>query len=120
MESREFVVETIAVRTFCITLMTFFAAAPTSSEQPSERWLLMSRHGDCAEIETLKRKIPQMPNVQDPSAFTTAMRNRGYSVSTVANPALNGQAVQIDVAELSLNLIFVKEALCDDIVSHEY
>lgn len=120
MELREFMLATISVRIFCVGLMTFLAAAPTSSDEPADRWLLMSRHGDCAEIETLKRKIPQMPTVEDPSAFTTAMRNSGYSVSSVENPELNGQAVQIDVAELSLNLIFVKEALCNDVVNHEY
>ena len=30
------------------------------------QWLLMSRHGDCVEIGMLKRKIPDLGEINDP------------------------------------------------------
>ncbi len=72
----------------------------------------MSRHGDCAEIEILKRKIPDMPDIKDPFSFIDHVRNKGYSVSSQSLAIPSGKAYQVDVVELSLNLIFVQKIIC--------
>ena len=72
----------------------------------------MSRHGDCAEIAILKRKIPDFPEIKDPVSFSRLMETRGHVVIEKPLELPSGDAIQIDVAELSLNLIFVTEPLC--------
>jgi len=98
--------------------MTFVAVA-TSAIESSGKWFLMSRHGDCAEIATIKRKIPELPNIEDPVAFSEYMRANGHAVSEQPLIAPDGGAHQIDVPVLSLNLIFVQEALCEHYSTHD-
>jgi len=43
----------------------------------ASEWFLMSRHGECAEIGSLKRKVPDLGEVRDPFAFIKLMRIRG-------------------------------------------
>ena len=43
----------------------------------SSDWLLMSRHGECVEVGSLKRKVPDLGDVRDPSAFIQLMRDKG-------------------------------------------
>jgi len=79
----------------------------------------MSRHGECAEIETLKRKVSDLPEIEDPVSFSTLMRTRGYTVNEQALEVPGAKAIQIDITELSLNLTFVTAPLCKGNSEHE-
>jgi hypothetical protein len=50
---------------------------PAASE-----WFLMSRHGECVEVQSLKRKVPDLDEIRDPSTFAKLMRDKGYPVTT--------------------------------------
>ena len=74
--------------------------------------MLMARHGECAEIASLKRKIPDLGEVADPAAFVDRMRRSGYQVSSSDISVDGGRAVEVKVPEKGLSLIFVAPELC--------
>ena len=76
------------------------------------QWRLMSRHGDCAEIGLLKRKIPDLGEIHDPYSFIKLMRQKGYEVisNEVAGPA--GKGLEVRVPEKELFLMFVTPEVC--------
>jgi len=76
------------------------------------RWMLMARHGECAEIASLKRKIPDLGEVADPAAFVDRMRRSGYEASSSEIAAAGGRAVEVKVPAKELSLIFVTTGLC--------
>ena len=81
----------------------------------SEKWLLMSRHGECTDIAVLERKVDDIDGINDPATFMRVMRQRGYNVTERTMPEVGGDAVQVDVAEKGLSLLFVKASLCREI-----
>ena len=107
------------IRYVCTGLISIFAFVSTVTGESLEKWFLMSRHGECAEIATLKRKVSDLPEIEDPVSFSRLMRTRGYAVIERPLELLSADAIQIDVAELSLNLIFVTEPLCKGYSEHE-
>ena len=100
-------------------LVSIFAFASAVTGESLEKWYLMSRHGECAKIAMLKRKISDFPKIEDPVSFARLMRTRGHVVIDKPLELPSGGAIQIDVAELSLNLIFVTEPLCKNYSEHE-
>ena len=93
----------LAAAPLCLTLT---AAAADAS------WMLMARHGECTEIASLKRRVPEMGDAADPAAFAERMRRSGYQVSTSEVPDAKGKAVEVKVPEKGLSLIFVAPELC--------
>lgn len=74
----------------------------------------MSRHGECVEINTLKRKIPGINNVNDPKEFSIFMESKGYKVITNQQKELKGKAIFINVPEKELYLIFAIGSICKE------
>jgi len=85
----------------------------------SEKWMLMSRHGECAELESLKRKLPNMPNISEMSSLIDFFKSEGYSVESKLFPNTKNGAYQIDVPDLSLNLMLVRESFCETMVTRD-
>jgi len=81
----------------------------------SEEWFLMTRHGECTEIALLERKITDIEDIDNPATFVRVMRQRGYGVTERMMSEVGGDAVQVDVAEKGLSLLFVKASLCREI-----
>ena len=90
----------------CLALL---AATPL---QASEEWFLLARHGECAKVEILKRKIPDLGEISDPHAFAALMRKRGYKVTITQYPLPKGAAYEVVVSEKELSLVFVTKELC--------
>jgi len=90
----------------CLSLMT------PQTAQAAERWFLMSRHGDCAEVGVLKRKVPDLGDVSDPDTFATFMRQKGYEVTSTRVSVPKGKAQEIKVPQQGLFLIFVTSEMC--------
>ena len=61
----------------------------------ASEWFLMSRHGECADIASLKRKIPDLGEVRDPAAFIQLMRVKGDQVTVNEVSRLNGEMVEV-------------------------
>ena len=108
-----------SIRYLCAELICIFAFSSSVTGETLESWFLMSRHGECAELATLKRKISDLPEIEDPVSFSKLMRTRGYTVNEQPLEVPGAKAIQIDVAELSLNLTFVTAPLCKGDSEHE-
>lgn len=78
----------------------------------SSEWFLMSRHGECAEVQSLKRKVPDLGEIRDPTTFVKLMGDKGYRVTVNEITTLNGKAVEVKVPERELFLIFVTPEIC--------
>lgn len=103
----------LAARYLCVLLCMLFSRAGNAD---APHWYLFSRHGQCAAIENLKRKVPEVIGIDTPGGFAELMRAQGYEVIERVIPDSEGQAVQVDVPEKGLALIFVTASVCDDFV----
>jgi hypothetical protein len=80
--------------------------------QANEAWFLFARHGDCFPIQSLKRELPDLPEVRDPEAFTRFLKGKGYQYSVRPQPLPVGQAVEVHVPDQGLALMFVTAEHC--------
>ena len=80
--------------------------------EAAERWFLLSRHGECAKVESLKRKIPYLGEVNDPHAFAALMQKNGHKVTLRETPVSAGKAYEVTVPEKELFLIFATSEMC--------
>ena len=89
----------------------------TVSANNSGKWFLMSRHGECVEISSLQRKIPDIGNIQDPQSFIKFMAEKGHEVAANELTELHGKALQVNIPEKGLSLIFAKGSICKEFIS---
>ena len=80
--------------------------------QAAERWFLLSRHGECAKVESLKRKIPDLGEVNDPHAFAALMQKNRQKVTLREIPVSAGKAYEVTVPDKELFLIFATSEMC--------
>ena len=78
----------------------------------ASEWFLMSRHGECAEIQSLKCKVSDLGDVRDPTVFVKLMRDKGYQVTVNEVSGPNGRAVEVKVPEREMFLMFVTPDVC--------
>lgn len=95
-----------------VLFSTVLSSLPASAEQ----WRLMSRHGDCFEIATLKRKVADLGDIRDPEAFVSLLRQKGYQVQAKEIMLPNGRAMEVTVPMLELGLMFVEEPVCKEVM----
>ena len=84
----------------------------TPAFSSDDRWRLMSRHGECAEMAALERKVPGASHVRTPRQFVELMRQRGHEVSVDEFPELRGFALGVRVPDQGLDLMFAKPPYC--------
>ena len=97
-----------------ILLTTAFISLANANND--ERWFLMSRHGECMEIKSLQRKIPDIDDVKDPKTFSTFMERKGYKVITNQQNEVKGKVFFVNVPEIELYLIFAMESICKEFI----
>ena len=66
------------------------------------------------EIEGLKRKVPDLADINDPYSFVQLMRQKGLSVTSTEMEQAKGKAVEVKVPERELSLLFVTYELCQN------
>lgn len=93
-----------------IVLITGCISANAETAQPA--WQLMSRHGECIGIDSLKQTFPNLPDVSGPASLLEFLRSEGYFVQAREFSGSAGRAHEIKVSDLSLNLVIVRETLC--------
>lgn len=80
-------------------------------------WMLMSRHGECHEIDlVLRRKFDGLPPITSPDVFADAMRNLGVATRIAGEPVQPGGAVIVELPDKAMTLIFVRRTGCASIV----
>ncbi len=101
---------------FLLALLPLGLFAPNGAAQTTspkaERWLLMARHGECVEVGTLKRKVPDLGDIADPQAFAAFMRHKGFEVTATQRSLPNGKYWEVTVPAKELGLVFVTPGLC--------
>ncbi len=80
----------------------------------AEKWFLMARHGDCSEVSSLKRKVPELGEVSEPQAFAALMRGKGLAVTSTELPVPRGKAHEVKVPARELSLVFVTPEMCTE------
>ena len=95
-----------------LTGLGCFSLMMPTTVQATERWLLMSRHGECADLGVLKRKVPDLGEVRDPGAFVSFMRQKGYEVTVTRVSVPIGKAQEVKVPQKELFLTFVTSEMC--------
>jgi len=109
-------------RIFAITFLSLIyilTIIPIVHSADSEKWFLMARHGECAEIKSLQRKIPDIEGIKDPQSFSKLMEEKGYEVITNEPKELQGKAVEVSVPKEGLSLMFVVESVCTEFADRE-
>ena len=91
-------------------LLSGIASVAVSGQQ----WFLMARHGECMEIDRLKRKVPDLADINDPYSFVKLMQQKGYTVSSTEMVETKGKAIEVKVPEKELFLVFVTPELCQN------
>lgn len=79
-----------------------------------QQWFLMDRHGECVEIDKLKRKVPDLGGINDPYSFVKLMQQKRYTVSSSEITETKGKAIEVKVPEKELFLVFVTPDLCQN------
>ncbi len=74
--------------------------------------MLMARHGECAEVGTLKRMVPDLGAIADPETFAAFMRQKGLVVTATQRALPNGKYWEVSVPARELGLVFVTVGLC--------
>lgn len=88
------------------------SCSSAKADEKNRPWLLMSGHGECVGIGSLDRKIPDFPAISDPLSLIEFLESDGYFVDSKKLPGSAGRAYAINVSDLSLNLVIVRESLC--------
>jgi len=94
-------------------VLLFDVVSTARSTQATDRWFLMSRHGECADVSTLKRKVPDLGAINAPDAFAMFMRQKGYTVTSAPVSVPKGKAQEVKVPDRDLFLMFVTSDMCD-------
>ena len=102
-----------------ISLLYITSIITGARSDDSEKWFLMSRHGECAEIKSLQRKIPDIDGIEDPESFSKLMEEKGYEVITNELKELQGKALEVSVPEKGLSLMFVIGSICKEFAGKE-
>jgi hypothetical protein len=102
----------MSVRSLVPAFLLCMASAVAPTLPASEPWSLLSRHGECARVQSLKRKIPELGEISDPQAFAALMRKGGHKVTITQTPTDKGTAYEIVVPERNLSVIFVPSEMC--------
>lgn len=76
-------------------------------------WVLMGRHGGCAEIADAARLKPALAGVATPEEFTAKARREGHAVKVTEMDLGGARGVAADVPSLGLSVVFVPRAICD-------
>ncbi len=95
-----------------VMIFTMVLVFPVINKAEGDEWFLMSRHGECAKIKSLERKIPNLDGIDTPASFERLMRDRGFQVQIREMPETEGSAFEVLVPEKGLALLFVKQPLC--------
>ncbi len=106
-----------AIVVVSLLFITTFITVAHSDD--SEKWFLMARHGECAEIKSLQIKVPDIEGIEDPQSFSKLMEEKGYEVITNEPKELQGKALEVSVPEKGLSLMFVIESICKEFVDRE-
>ena len=96
-------------------LVTALLAGLPSAALSADQWFLMARHGECMEIDAVRKRIPDLTN--DPYSFVKLMREKGLAATAAEMPGTRGKAVEVRVPERNLGMVFAARELCREFLT---
>ncbi|TWO73328.1 hypothetical protein FN976_00325 [Caenimonas sedimenti] len=78
----------------------------------ADAWSLFGRHGECAPISSLKRKLQDLPGIQTPDEFSAYLQSKRLQFTRQNLHAGAAGAVEFQVPEAGLSLVFVPHRVC--------
>lgn len=79
----------------------------------SGQWVLMSRHGECADIgRALRHKFHDLPSIAGPDEFAAEMKRRGSAAKVTNAYGGNRNAVLIEAPDREMSVLFIRRELC--------
>jgi hypothetical protein len=96
-----------------LPLPALLAAALLSPAAPApaqtEDWMLAGREGGCFPIHSLRRKLPELPDVRSPDALEAWLRSKGHAVTRKTH---GPEMVGLDAPALGLHLMLIPARRC--------
>jgi hypothetical protein len=78
----------------------------------AQEWSLLGRHGECAPISTLKRKLQDMPEIRTPDEFSVYLESKRLKFTRQVHQTGASAAVSFDVPDAGLAIVFVHRQQC--------
>jgi hypothetical protein len=78
----------------------------------AQEWSLFGRHGECAPISSLKRKLQDMPEIRTPDEFSVYLDSKRLKYTRQAHQAGASAAVGFEVPDAGLAIVFVHRQQC--------
>lgn len=104
------------LRPLLVLLLAGLPAATALAQSP--QWLLMSRHGECADVaRALQHKFHDLPAIAGPNEFAAEMNRRGLAAKVTNAYGGNRNTVLIEVPDREVSVLFVRRELCRELVS---
>jgi hypothetical protein len=101
------------LRLIAACLLVVLAGA--AAAEPAQ-WYLMARHGECAPIAVLERKVTGASTISHPDELIRHLQAQGHAVEVVSRDLQLGM-VQLNVPAKSLHLVLVKPSLCREFIA---
>ena len=79
----------------------------------AQDWSLVGRHGECAPIASLQRKLPDLPDVRTPQALLAHLDRKKLAYTTRTVTVAQGQWLEVQVPAAELAVVLAPQALCD-------
>ena len=98
-----------------LLFVLFLGRAAASQTAAAGEWFLMSKPGECIEINSLRSMIPDLGESTGPQSFIELMKQRGHKVSAEEVPGFDGNEITVRVPEKGLALTFAKGKVCSNI-----
>ena len=93
-------------------LCTLAVICTVLAAQAGSQWFLFGRHGECADVAVLKRRLPDLPSIAGPDEFVRYLQAKGVQYTEQPHPVPAGRAVEVQVPDRGLALVFVTAEMC--------
>lgn len=91
------------------TVLVLLALLSLPAPARAEDWMLAGREGGCFPISSLRRKLPDLPDLRSADALEAWLRSKGHAV-TRKNHAPD--LVGLDAPALGLHLMLIPAKRC--------
>lgn len=78
----------------------------------AQEWSLFGRHGECAPISSLQRKLQDMPEIRTPDEFSAYLDSKRWKFTRQVHQTGASPAVGFEVPEAGLAIVFVHRQQC--------
>ncbi|MBH9576864.1 hypothetical protein [Inhella proteolytica] len=90
------------------------ALGPGPAQAAEPEWRLMARHGECAPLAVLERKLPGAASLRTPAQLAELLKRQGLAFTQKEMPAQGQErGVAFEVPAKELHILLVTAGLCE-------